>query len=157
MNTLPNGQSPHSIGVPPNPRLEIYKALVEYVSGAANGQLLSEYADTQYGTLVKLTPEEQKRFQLEPGQTAAVCWTETHDEEPGCNVRVLTDDEAQLLLESYESIIVRGVIEHYRANPADDGHPAYALYNHYKQTVEQNLAVLRGRTDTGEARTSETT
>ena len=155
MDTLPNGQSPHSIGAPPPPGLKTYEALVDHLSGAANGRLLSEYADTEYGTLVRLTPEEQKRFNLKPEQTAAVCWTETRDDEPGCNVMVLTHDEAELLLESYESIIVQRVIEHYRANPADDGHPAYALYNHYKQAVDQNLAVLRGRAGTDDARTSE--
>ena len=156
MTTLPNGRSPHSIGVPPMPRLEIYETLIEHVSGAANGRLLSEYADTEYGTLVRLTPEEQKRFQLKPGQTAAVCWTETRDKEPGCSVLILTDKEAELLLESYESIIVRRVIEHYRANPADDGHPAYGLYKHYNERIEQNLAVLGAHANTGEARTSAT-
>ena len=140
MRSLTDGESPQQLGIEADASASSYEDLVDRISGAADGQLLGEYADDEYGTLVTLEPGEREKYQVTGNRTAAVCWTQSRQREPQTEVRLLTDQEAQRLLENFQSVIVERVIRHYEANPANDGHPAYQLHTLHQRTVEQHRA-----------------
>ena len=109
-----------------------------------DNEMLAEYADYEYGLLVQLKPGETADFGLPPETAAVVCWSGVN-EEPPTELRRLTQEEADLLRSNYGSTVAEQIIRHYRANPADDGHPAYALYDLYRRLQESHAGASENR------------
>ena len=135
MHQLRNGQRPQTVGAPMTVNQSMMESLIDHVTEHQQAELLAEYAEKEYGLLLVFTEEERERYELDEGVAGLVYWSEETDE-PDSGLRQLKQEEARLLLESFESVITNRVIKHYQKHPADDKHPAYGLYQLHRERVE---------------------
>ena len=135
MHQLRNGQRPQNVGAPMTVNQSIMESLIDHVTEHQQAELLAEYAEKEHGLLLVFTEGEREHLDLDKGVAGLVYWSEGTDE-PDSGLRQLKQEEADLLLESFESVITNRVIKHYQQHPGDDKHPAYDLYQLHRARVE---------------------
>ena len=128
MHELRNGEHPHNVGAAIAGSQEFRETLIDRVTEDQRSELLAEYADKEYGLLLVFEEGERESFKLEEGVAGVVYWSESIDE-PDTDLRQLSQEETELLLASFESVITNRIIQYYLQHPADDTHAAYGLYD----------------------------
>lgn len=147
MNVLLNGEHPRNIGVPCQIATGQRLALQTHLTRAPAAWPLAEPGDPECGVLATLDGDALDRFGLPADTHAVVWWT---DDEGESEIRTLTEEQAGMLLAESESAIVQTVIEHYRTNPEDDGHPAYLLYQRAAAYESRENGSAENAPETGE-------
>ena len=124
-----------SLGTPVDKANSMYMDIEEFVRNSPESVIIGEFRKRAHGIVRRVTNEDRRNFDL-PENTVAVLWWIGNDSSEN-ELSAIDEKTWKTLTRNSTEATVERIITHYVANPNDDGHPAYALY-------EQHLSAPAG-------------
>ena len=81
-----------------------------------------------YGILVPVSAKHREVYDLPKEAVGILLWSDGNFNDANSGLNILTAEEVEKVTAVSTQAAIDAVVNHYRANPSDDQHPAYQLY-----------------------------
>ena len=116
------------VGTPIDPAHPMYCELHDDIRLDRNPTTIAQVKRQAHGIVMHLSENKRKLYEFPETAHAVLWWTDGDETEDNSGLNLVTEDEVNELAAASTQTMIDRIVAHYDANPRDDGHPAFALF-----------------------------
>ena len=108
-----------------------------YIAIHPGRRYITELGEAEFGVMAPVNETTRRALKLPENTIALIEWNNGDERHWESEIRAVTADEQALVVSQATSTLLDRIIEHYARTPADDRHPAYAVYQEWERRKQQ--------------------